>query len=71
VVGEQDYFEQAADVLTRAIMATRMGEQAMLLDEALRLNRFGLAQEKVRLARLALDARLVREGLPPISEAAE
>jgi hypothetical protein len=53
VVGEQNYFEQAADALSRAMLATRMGEQAVLLDEALRLNRYGLAQEKARLAKLA------------------
>ena len=67
MVGEQDYFEQAADALSRAILTTGLGEQAVLLDEALRLNRFGLAQEKVKLARQSLDARLVREGLPPVS----
>jgi hypothetical protein len=53
VAGEQNYFEQAADALSRAMLATRMGEQAVLLDEALRLNRYGLAQEKARLAKLA------------------
>jgi hypothetical protein len=54
VVGEENYFEQAADALSRAMEATRAGEQALLLEEALRLNRFGLAQEKARLAKLAL-----------------
>jgi hypothetical protein len=60
VVGEHDYFEQAADALSRAFQATRLGEQAMLLDEALRLNRVGLMRERARLARLAVDARLAR-----------
>ena len=53
-MGEHSYFEQAADALRRAIDATLIGEQAVLLEEALRLNRFGLAEEKARLARLAL-----------------
>ncbi len=53
-MGEHSYFEQAADALRRAIDATRIGEQAVLLEEALRLNRFGLAEEKAKLARLAL-----------------
>jgi hypothetical protein len=53
VVGETNYFEQAADALSRAMVTTRIGEQAVLLEEALRLNRFGLAQEKARLAKLA------------------
>jgi hypothetical protein len=52
-VGEHSYFEQAADALRRAFEATRSGEQALLLEEALRLNRFGLAAEKARLAGLA------------------
>ena len=53
-MGELSYFEQAADALRRAMDATRIGEQALLLEEALRLNRFGLAEEKAKLARLAL-----------------
>jgi hypothetical protein len=53
VVGEHSYFEQAADALQRAFLATRAGEQALLLEEALRLNRFGLAEEKARLAKMA------------------
>jgi hypothetical protein len=53
VVGEPNYFEQAADALSRAMVTTRIGEQAVLLEEALRLNRFGLAQEKARLAKRA------------------
>jgi hypothetical protein len=54
VLGEHDYFEQAADALSRAMVATHIGEQAVLLEEALRLNRYGLAQEKAKLAKLAL-----------------
>jgi hypothetical protein len=38
-----------------------MGEQAQLLEEALRLNRCALAEEKAKLARLAPVA-------PPVSE---
>jgi hypothetical protein len=60
-VGEHSYFEQAADALRRAFDATRSGEQALLLEEALRLNRAGLALEKARLAKMAPVA-------PPLSE---
>jgi hypothetical protein len=50
VVGEHYYFEQAADALSRAMLATRIGEQSVLLDEALRLNRLALVKEKAKLA---------------------
>lgn len=43
---EPGYFDQAAEALVRALGATNIGEQAHLLDEALRLNRLGLAEEK-------------------------
>jgi hypothetical protein len=33
------------------MLSTRPGEQALLLEEALRLNRSGLALEKARLAK--------------------
>jgi uncharacterized alpha-E superfamily protein len=49
---EQSYFEQAAAVLERAIRSSGLGEQAMLIDEALRLNRLGLAQERAKLLEL-------------------
>jgi hypothetical protein len=42
--------------------ATCIGEQALLLEEALRLNRIGLAHEKAKLANWAFSA-------PPVPEA--
>jgi hypothetical protein len=65
-LGEHDYFEQAADALSRAMVATHIGEQAVLLEEALRLNRHGLALEKAKLARMALVPSPVSEA--PIAE---
>jgi hypothetical protein len=44
------YFDRAADALSRALEATEPGEQALLLDQALRLNRLALAEERQRLA---------------------
>jgi hypothetical protein len=41
--------------------ATRIGEQALLLEEALRLNRFGMALEKAKLARRGLGSTIVSE----------
>jgi hypothetical protein len=52
-VGDRNYFEQAADALNRAMAATHIGEQALLLEEALRLNRIGMAQEKAKLAHVS------------------
>jgi hypothetical protein len=60
-VGEPNYFEQAADALNRAMAATRIGEQALLLEEALRLHRFGMALEKARLAGRGPGSCLVSE----------
>jgi hypothetical protein len=65
-VGELNYFERAADALSQAFVATRVGEQAALLDEALRLNRYGLAQERARLARLEAEAEFGRSGAPQV-----
>lgn len=45
-------FDKAAEVLTRAMSATGLGEQARLVDEALRLHRRALANERRKLARL-------------------
>lgn len=47
---KQSYFDQAADMLGRAFKATNLGEQAVLLDEALRLHQLALAEERARLA---------------------
>jgi hypothetical protein len=47
---EQSYFEQAAEVLERAFKATNLGEQGALLDEALRLHRLAVAEERAKLA---------------------
>lgn len=52
VAGERTYFEAAADALERAMRAPHVGEQAMWLDEALRLDRLALAEEKAKLASL-------------------
>ena len=49
VAGERTYFEQAADALRRAMRATHIGEQSVLLEEALRLNRLALAEERTRI----------------------
>jgi hypothetical protein len=49
------YFEQAADALSRAIKATNLGEQALLLEEALRFNRLGLDEERRKLSLIAPD----------------
>lgn len=43
-------FERAAEVLERAFRATNIGEQGALLDEALRLHRLAIAEERARLA---------------------
>jgi hypothetical protein len=43
------YFEQAADALSRAMKTSGLAEQERLLDEALRLNRLALAQERRKL----------------------
>lgn len=48
----ESLFDQAAEVLQRAFKATNLGEQAMLLDEALRLHRLAVAEERARLARI-------------------
>jgi len=60
-MAESPYFEQAADALRRAMKATNLGEQALLLEEAVRLNRQALAQEKERLDGIGSDP-------PPASE---
>lgn len=49
VSGTRNYFQEAAAVLEQAMKATGLGEQAALLDEALRLNRLGLAEERAKL----------------------
>lgn len=46
-------FDLAAEALTRAIRATGIAEQGPLLEEALRLNRLALAEERQRLAEIA------------------
>jgi hypothetical protein len=52
VLVDKRYFEEAAAVLERAIKATGLAEQAQLLDEALRLNRLGLAAARTKLEKL-------------------
>jgi hypothetical protein len=47
MLDQRNYSDQAAAVLQRAMKATGLGEQARLLDEAMRLNR--LAQERAKL----------------------
>jgi hypothetical protein len=51
---ERSYFEQAADALRRAMRASDNGEQALFMEEALRLNRLGLAEQRARLAKIAV-----------------
>lgn len=46
------YFDQAAEILERAFKATNLGEQSALLDEALRLHRLAVAEERAKLARI-------------------
>ena len=43
------YFDQAAEALERAFKATNLGEQGALLDEALRLHRLAVAEERAKL----------------------
>lgn len=50
---EPSYFDLAAEALARALTATGIAEQGQLLEEALRLNRLALAQERQRLAETA------------------
>ncbi len=52
-MSETSNFDQAADALTRAMKATGVGEQGLWLDEALRLNRLALAEERSRLLQMA------------------
>lgn len=47
---DRNYFEQAADALQRALSA-QADEQAVWIEEALRLNRVALAEERARLAK--------------------
>jgi hypothetical protein len=47
------YFDQAADVLNRAMTASGIGEQERLLEEALRLNRLALRDQRRKRARTA------------------
>ncbi len=44
----QFHFDQAADLLNRALLAEDVAEQAPLLDEALRLNRLALREKGAR-----------------------
>lgn len=44
------YFERAAEVLERAFKAKGLGEQGALLDEALRLHRLAVEEERAKLA---------------------
>jgi len=46
------YFEQAAEVLEQAMRASGLAEQALLLDEALRLNRLGQEEERAKLNKI-------------------
>lgn len=43
-------FEQAAAALERALKASGVGEQARLLDEAIRLNRLAIEAERAKPA---------------------
>lgn len=57
-MGEQrSYFEEAAEALERAMKATGLGEQGVLLEEALRLNRLALAEERIKLAQMRARGR--------------
>jgi hypothetical protein len=52
-VGKQrSYFEQAADLLARALEAKQFAEQSALLGEAICLNRLALAEAQARLVAL-------------------
>ena len=42
------HFDQAAEALERAFQATNLGEQGALLDEALRLHRLAVAEERAK-----------------------
>lgn len=59
VVGQASLFERAADALRQALDATDFGEEALLLEEAIRLNRLALEEERAKLAE--------REGASPRS----
>ena len=43
---KQSYFDEAAEVLERALKATAIPEQGRLLEEALRLNKLALAEQR-------------------------
>ena len=47
---ERSLFDQAAAVLAQAFKATNLGEQSALLEEALRLYRLSVAEERAKLA---------------------
>ena len=49
------YFDQAAEVLERALKTTSVPEQGRLLEEALRLNKLAVAEQ--RRERAAMTAR--------------
>jgi len=61
MVDDPRYFEKAADALRQAMTATSLGEEALLLEEALRLNRLALAVERAKLSRIGGSA-------PPTSQ---
>jgi len=52
VTDKPNYFDQAAETLERAFKAKNLGEQGVLLDEALRLHRLAVAEERARLAKI-------------------
>ncbi len=53
---ERSYFERAADALREAFAATTVGEQAALLEKAIRLNRLAVAEERAKLAQWMREA---------------
>ena len=48
--GKPSYFDQAAEALERAFKATGVGEQAALLEEALRLHGLAVEEERAKLS---------------------
>jgi hypothetical protein len=51
-VQKPSYVEQAAEALELALRTSNHGEQGALLDKALRLNRFAVAEETAKLAKI-------------------
>lgn len=55
-------FERAAEALQRAMNARSAPEQALMLEEALRLNRLALIDERYRLAKIGRPPRRAGPG---------